>query len=69
MISPSKNIITISDILNSLFYWKDIFSLDHSQQLIIRDSIDKAINDLLPLNELPIEPEIFDRIELDGKNV
>lgn len=66
MISPSKNIITISDILNALFYWKDIFSLDHSQQLIIRESLDKAINDLLPLNDLTIEPEIFFKEESEN---
>ena len=66
MISPSKNVITISDILNSLFYWKDIYSVDNKRQLIIRDSLDKAISELLPLNDLLIEPEAFDRNDSDN---
>ncbi|OGU41038.1 MAG: hypothetical protein A2315_10890 [Ignavibacteria bacterium RIFOXYB2_FULL_35_12] len=60
MNSPSKNVITISDILNSLFYWKDVYSLDLKKQLIIKESLDKAISDLLPINDLLIEPESFD---------
>ena len=66
MNSPSKNLITISDILSSLFYWKDIYSVDNKRQLIIRDSLDKAISELLPLNDLLIEPELFDRNEFDN---
>jgi len=66
MNSPSRNIITINDILNSLFYWKDIFSFDYKKQLIIRDTLDKAISDLLPLNDLLIEPELFDRNDSDN---
>ena len=66
MNSPSKNIITISDILNSLFYWKDIYSVDNKRQLIIRDTLDKAISELLPLNDLLIEPESFDRNDSDN---
>ena len=65
MNSPSKNVITISDILSSLFYWKDIYSLDIKKHLIIKESLDKAISDLLPLNDLLIEPELFDKLESD----
>jgi len=66
MNATSKNVITISDILNSLFYWKDIYSVDNKRQFIIRDSLDKAISDLLPLNDLLIEPELFDRNDSDN---
>ena len=60
---PSKDIATISDILKSLFFWKDIYSLDIKKQLIIKESLDKAISDLLPVNDLLIEPESFDTSE------
>lgn len=60
MISPSKNIITISDVLKSLFFWRDIYSIDIKKQLIIKESLDKAISDLLPINDLLNEPESFD---------
>lgn len=62
---PSKDVVTISDILKSLFFWKDIYSLDIKKQLIIKESLDKAISDLLPINDLLIEPESFHLNEFD----
>ena len=45
------NPVSIPDILNSLFFWKDVYA----DKCPFSDALDKSIAALLPLNDLMIE--------------
>lgn len=45
--------VSIPDIINSLFFWKETYS--KMKYKIIEDALDKSIGILLPLNDLLIE--------------
>lgn len=52
------NPVSIPDIINSLFFWRDIYSNKNP----FSDSIEESIAALLPLNDLLIEQS--ERIEI-----
>ena len=57
------NPVSIPDILNSLFFWKEVYS----NKELFSEALDDSIAALLPLNDLLIE--ISERIEIrEGRN-
>ncbi len=57
------NPVSIPDILNSLFFWKEAYS----NKKLFSEALDSSIAALLPLNDLLIE--ISERIEInEGRN-
>lgn len=57
------NPVSIPDIINSLFFWKDVYS----NKQLFSDAFDESIAALLPLNDLLIEQS--ERIEIkEGRN-
>jgi len=57
------NPVSIPDIINSLFFWKDVYS----NKQLFSEALDKSIAALLPLNDLLIEQS--ERIEIkEGRN-
>ncbi len=52
------NPVSIPDIINSLFFWKEVYS----NKELFYDALDDSIAALLPLNDLLIE--LSERIEI-----
>jgi len=58
------NPVSIPDIINSLFFWKEIYSNRNER---LTKALDNSIAALLPINDLMIEQS--ERIEIkEGKN-
>ena len=56
--------VSIPDIINSLFFWKDIYSNRNER---LNEALDKSIAALLPINEMLIEQ--YEIIEInEGRN-
>ncbi len=56
--------VSIPDIINSLFFWKDIYSNRNER---LNEALDKSIAALLPINEMLIEQSEIIEIN-EGRN-